>query len=160
MFRIGQGFDVHPFALGRKLILGGVVIPHEMGLLGHSDADVLIHALMDALLGACALGDIGRHFPDTDQQFLNVDSRVLLCKVVSLLKEQGSVVVNVDMTVIAQSPKLAPFLDEIRSNLSGDLGIASSRISIKATTTEHLGFIGRKEGIAAQAVVLIDSSDN
>ncbi|MDE3208499.1 MAG: 2-C-methyl-D-erythritol 2,4-cyclodiphosphate synthase [Pseudomonadota bacterium] len=160
MFRIGQGFDVHPFALGRKLILGGVVIPHEMGLLGHSDADVLIHALMDALLGACALGDIGRHFPDTDQQFLNVDSRVLLCKVVSLLKEQGSVVVNVDMTVIAQSPKLAPFFDEIRSNLSGDLGIASSRISIKATTTEHLGFIGRKEGIAAQAVVLIDSSDN
>ena len=154
--RVGQGYDVHKLVEGRKLILGGVEIPYEKGLLGHSDADVLTHALMDALLGACALGDIGHLFPDNDPAYAGADSLKLLDKVVQLLKEKNFFVENVDVTVIAQAPKLAPYVLEMRENLAQQLGVGLDQISVKATTEEHLGFTGRGEGIAAQAVCLIE----
>jgi len=154
--RIGQGFDVHAFAEGRKLILGGVQVPYERGLAGHSDADVLIHALCDALLGAAALGDIGMHFPDTDPAYKGADSRVLLREVARKLAAAGWRIVNVDTTVIAQAPRLAPHVPAMVANLAADLGLAASAVSVKATTTERLGFTGRGEGIAAQAIALIE----
>lgn len=153
--RVGTGFDVHRFEAGRDLILGGVKIPYEQGLLGHSDADVLVHALMDALLGAAALGDIGRHFPDTDERYRGISSLTLLEKVAELLCENLYSIGNVDVTVIAQAPKIASYIDEMRSNLSEALKLEAGKINIKATTTERLGFTGRKEGIAAEAVCSI-----
>ncbi len=153
--RIGQGYDVHAFADGRPLILGGVRIPHERGLAGHSDADVLLHAICDALLGAAALGDIGRHFPDTDPRYAGIDSRLLLREVTALVARHGYQVVNLDATVIAQRPRLAPFIETMRDNIASDLGMTPGYVNIKATTTERLGFCGREEGIASQAVVLI-----
>ncbi len=154
--RIGQGFDVHRFADGRRLVLGGVEIPHPQGMLAHSDGDVLIHALCDALLGAAALGDIGQHFPDTSADFKDADSRVLLRAVVALLAEQGWRVGNVDTTVVAQRPKLAPFIPAMRERLAADLRVEVGAVGVKATTTEHLGFTGRGEGIAAFAVALLE----
>jgi len=153
--RIGQGYDVHAFAEGRKLIIGGVDIPHEKGLAGHSDADVLIHAICDALLGAIALGDIGQHFPDTDAEFKNIDSRVLLRQVSSLIIDAGYRVGNIDATIIAQKPKMLPHIPQMIINLSSDLSIEKNQINIKATTTEKLGFEGKEEGIASQAVALL-----
>ena len=154
--RIGQGYDVHRLKEGRKLIIGGVEIPYEKGLDGHSDADVLLHAIMDALLGAAALGDIGLLFPDTDAQFAGADSLKLLQKVKDVLEENGYSICNIDTTVIAQEPKLRPYIDLMRQNIAETLKMDVSQVSVKATTEEHLGFTGRKEGIAAQAVVLID----
>jgi 2-C-methyl-D-erythritol 2,4-cyclodiphosphate synthase len=152
--RIGQGFDVHAFAPGRRLVIGGVAIPHERGLEGHSDADVLLHAICDALLGAAALGDIGKHFPDSDPAYAGADSRRLLREV---KKKLGSYrIVNVDATILAQAPRMAPHVPQMIANIASDLGIAPGAVSIKATTTEHLGFIGRTEGIAAQAIALIE----
>ncbi|MCH2191626.1 MAG: 2-C-methyl-D-erythritol 2,4-cyclodiphosphate synthase [Gammaproteobacteria bacterium] len=151
--RIGHGYDVHQLVAERKLILGGVEIPHRLGLLGHSDADVLIHAVCDSILGALGLGDIGKHFPDTDANFDNVDSRVLLREVVAKMK--GFQLGNLDVTVIAQKPKLAPYLGSMRKNLSQDLKCDVEQINVKATTTEKLGFAGREEGIEAHAVVLL-----
>ncbi|MBR2754264.1 MAG: 2-C-methyl-D-erythritol 2,4-cyclodiphosphate synthase [Lachnospiraceae bacterium] len=156
MMRIGQGYDVHRLTEGRKLIIGGVEIPYEKGLDGHSDADVLLHAIMDALLGAAALGDIGLLFPDTDEQFSGADSLKLLQKVKDVLDEKGYSICNIDATVIAQEPKLRPYIDFMRQNIAEALKIDVSQVSVKATTEEHLGFTGRKEGIAAQAIVLID----
>lgn len=156
--RIGHGFDVHAFAEGRRLIIGGVDIPFDRGLLGYSDADVLIHAICDALLGAAALGDIGRHFPDSDPRFKGIDSRRLLCHVVALLVERGWQVGNVDATIIAQAPKMAPHIPTMVANLALDLGVAKEAVNVKATTTERLGFTGRGEGIAAEAVCLIVAS--
>ncbi len=153
--RIGHGYDVHRFAENRPLIIGGVTIPHSHGLEAHSDGDVLIHAISDALLGAAGLWDIGHHFPDTDQAFKNIDSRVLLRRVMADLFERGWVVNNVDATVIAQAPKLAPFIAEMKSLLASDMAVSEDEVNIKATTTEKLGFTGRKEGIAAHAVVLL-----
>ncbi|HFE38047.1 MAG TPA: 2-C-methyl-D-erythritol 2,4-cyclodiphosphate synthase [Gammaproteobacteria bacterium] len=153
--RIGQGYDVHAFIENRKLILGGVEIPHEKGLAGHSDADVLIHACCDAILGAAALGDIGQHFPDSSADFKNIDSRLLLRHVNQLITERGYSLGNLDATIIAQKPKLSPFIKNMRQNLAHDLGVDVENINIKATTTEKLGFEGRQEGIAAQAVVLL-----
>jgi 2-C-methyl-D-erythritol 2,4-cyclodiphosphate synthase len=153
--RTGIGFDVHAFANGRKLIIGGVEIPYDKGLEGHSDADVLMHAICDALLGALALGDIGQHFPDTDNTYKNADSKTLLQKVYSLIKEKGYSVGNIDAVVALQKPKIAPFIYKMRSVISEILNIELDRVSIKATTTEHLGFIGREEGISAIASVLI-----
>jgi 2-C-methyl-D-erythritol 2,4-cyclodiphosphate synthase len=153
--RIGQGFDVHQLAPGRKLILGGVLIPYELGLLGHSDADVLVHALMDALLGAIGAGDIGRHFPDHDPQYRDADSLVLLRRVVGLVKTEGFGLVNLDATVIAERPKIAGFIPEMRQNLANALEVEFAQVSVKATTTENLGFTGRGEGIAASVVVLL-----
>ncbi len=153
--RVGHGYDVHKFAEGRKLILGGVEIPYTMGLLGHSDADVLTHAVMDALLGAAALGDIGQHFPDTDDAYLGADSIQLLQAVVSLIKEQGYSVGNIDATILAQSPKLMPYLPKMRENLANACGIDISCVNVKATTEEGLGFTGAKQGIAAHAVCLL-----
>jgi 2-C-methyl-D-erythritol 2,4-cyclodiphosphate synthase len=153
--RIGHGFDVHAFAEERRLIIGGVDIPHDRGLLGHSDADVLIHAICDALLGAAGLGDIGRHFPDSDARYKGIDSRELLRHVAGLLKAHGWRVGNVDATIIAQVPRMAPHIPAMRMNLAGDLGIAEGDLNVKATTTENLGFTGRREGIAAEAVCLI-----
>ena len=153
--RIGTGYDVHRLAEGRKCIIGGVEIPYEKGLLGHSDADVLLHAIMDALLGAAALGDIGKHFPDTDSQYEGADSRRLLRIVVELLQKDGWQVNNVDVTIIAQRPKLAPFIAAMRELVAKDLGIAEDAVNIKATTTEKLGFTGRGEGIAAEAAASI-----
>jgi 2-C-methyl-D-erythritol 2,4-cyclodiphosphate synthase len=153
--RIGQGFDVHQLITGRKLIIGGVDIPFHKGLLGHSDADVLLHALCDALLGAAALGDIGRHFADTDAQYKNIDSRILLREVIRLVKNQGFRVGNVDATIIAQAPKMAPHISLMVENIAADLGVAITSVNVKATTTEKLGYTGRGEGIAAQAVVLL-----
>jgi len=155
--RVGQGFDAHALVAGRKLVIGGVEIPHDKGLAGHSDADVLIHALCDALLGAAALGDIGAHFPDTDARYKGIDSRRLLREVAALLVRNRYRVVNVDATVIAQAPRMAPHIAAMRANLSQDLGIALEAVSVKAKTTEKLGFVGRGEGIAAEAVVLIES---
>jgi len=155
-FRIGHGYDVHQLVAGRDLVIGGVRIPHTRGLLGHSDADVLIHAICDACLGAAALGDIGRHFPDDDARFRNIDSRVLLREVHGLLTAKEWQVSNVDATVIAQAPRLAPHLAEMIANIAADLGIATSQVNVKATTTEKLGFAGREEGIAAHAVVLLE----
>ena len=154
-FRIGSGFDVHAFADGRKLIIGGVEIPFERGLLGHSDADVLLHAVCDALLGALALGDIGQHFPDTDNQYKNADSRILLQRVYGMVKDEGYKLGNLDAVVAMQKPKIAPFIPEIRENIAKDLDAAINQISIKATTTERLGFIGREEGVSALATVLV-----
>ncbi len=155
--RIGHGYDVHRLVRGRDLILGGVNIPYEKGLLGHSDADVLTHAIMDALLGAAALGDIGKHFPDTDPAYKGADSLVLAAHVAALLKEHGYRTCNVDATIIAQAPKLAPHIPTMRSNLASVLGIALDQINVKATTEEHLGFTGEGLGIAAHAVCLIES---
>ncbi|WP_251446487.1 2-C-methyl-D-erythritol 2,4-cyclodiphosphate synthase [Vermiculatibacterium agrestimuris] len=154
--RIGQGYDVHRLTAGRKLILAGVEIPYEKGLLGHSDADVLTHALMDALLGACALGDIGHLFPDNDPAYAGADSLKLLDRVVELLGKRGFRVGNVDVTVIAQAPKLSPFVPQMRENLARRLNIGTDRVSVKATTEEGLGFTGRGDGVAAQAVCLIE----
>lgn len=154
--RIGQGFDAHALAAGRKLIIGGVEIPHDKGLAGHSDADVLIHALCDALLGAAGLGDIGAHFPDSDARYKDIDSRRLLREVAQLLRQRRLRVVNVDMTIIAQAPRMAPHIAAMRANLASDLGIAPGAVNVKAKTTERLGFAGRGEGIAAEAVALID----
>ena len=157
--RIGHGYDVHRLVEGRKLILAGVDIPYERGLLGHSDADVLTHAVMDALLGACALGDIGHLFPDSDPTYAGADSLKLLDAVAALLKEKGFTPGNVDVTVIAQAPKLAPHIPEMRKNLSARLGIPLDRVSVKATTEEHLGFTGAGEGIAAHAVCLVEETN-
>lgn len=153
--RIGFGYDVHRFAEERELWLGGIKIPHSMGLLGHSDADVVIHAMCDALLGAAALGDIGTHFPDNSEKFHNIDSKILLRKTVQLLQEHGFGIGNIDCTVAAQSPRLSPYIQEMRETLSHETGIPVNCISIKATTTEKLGFEGRQEGISAYAVALI-----
>ncbi|MDE7397243.1 MAG: 2-C-methyl-D-erythritol 2,4-cyclodiphosphate synthase [Muribaculum sp.] len=154
-FRIGNGFDVHRLVEGRHLILGGVDIPWHLGLLGHSDADVALHALMDALLGAAAMRDIGYHFPDTDPAYKGADSRMLLREVARLLGEHGYGIANVDLTIMAQAPKLAPHIDTMTANIAADLGVATERVSVKATTTERLGFTGRGEGIAAMASALI-----
>ena len=154
--RIGHGFDVHAFAKDRKLIIGGVDIPFEFGLAGHSDADVLLHAIADALLGALGLGDIGRHFPDTDPALAGIDSRILLRSVTEQLHERGWRVGNVDATIIAQAPKMAPHIPQMTTQIADDLGIALDRVNVKATTTEKLGFTGRGEGIAAEAVCLIE----
>jgi 2-C-methyl-D-erythritol 2,4-cyclodiphosphate synthase len=153
--RIGQGFDAHALVAGRKLVIGGVEIPYEKGLAGHSDADVLIHAVCDALLGAAGLGDMGTHFPDTDARFRDIDSRKLLREVARLLGQRSFRVVNVDSTVIAQAPRLAPHIGEMRENLAADLGVAPEAVNVKAKTTEKLGFVGRGEGIAAEAVALL-----
>lgn len=155
--RIGHGYDVHRLVPDRELIIGGVHIEYELGLAGHSDADVLIHAVCDALLGAAALGDIGKHFPDNSDEFLNIDSRILLRKVVALLLEKGYKVVNIDCTVIAQQPKLSVYINSMRKNISEDMGISFDAVNIKATTEENLGFTGRQEGIAAHAVCLIEN---
>ena len=153
--RIGHGYDVHRLTPGRKLILGGVDIPHHLGLMGHSDADVAAHALCDALLGAAALGDIGQHFPDTDPAYAGADSLVLLGRVMGLLREEGWRVENADLTILAQKPKLKPHIPQMRQNLARAMGVPVTAVSVKATTEEGLGFTGREEGIAAHAVVLI-----
>ncbi|PGL67733.1 2-C-methyl-D-erythritol 2,4-cyclodiphosphate synthase [Bacillus sp. AFS055030] len=155
MFRIGQGFDVHAFAENRPLIIGGIEIPYELGLLGHSDADVLLHTISDALLGAIGEGDIGRHFPDTDPAFKDADSAKLLQHVFHLVKDKGYELVNADCTIIAQAPKMAPYIELMRERIAELLETTSDCINVKATTTEKLGFTGRKEGIASQAVVLL-----
>jgi 2-C-methyl-D-erythritol 2,4-cyclodiphosphate synthase len=154
--KVGQGFDVHAFEMGRRLVIGGVEIPYEKGLQGHSDADVLLHAICDALLGAAALGDIGRHFPDTNPGYSGIDSRELLRDVGRQLRRYNFRVVNIDATIIAQEPRMAPYVSRMTGNIASDLDITPAAINIKATTTEHLGFIGRVEGIAAQAVALIE----
>ncbi len=154
-FRIGNGFDVHRLVEGRRCVICGVDIPFELGLLGHSDADVALHALADAILGAAAMGDIGLHFPDTDERWRGADSRMLLRHVVTLVAEKGYKVINADITVIAQRPKMRPYVDAMRANVAADLGIDTDAVSVKATTTEGLGFTGRVEGIAAQASVLL-----
>jgi 2-C-methyl-D-erythritol 2,4-cyclodiphosphate synthase len=156
--RVGQGFDVHALVPGRRLVIGGVEIPHEKGLLGHSDADVLLHAICDALLGAAALGDIGRHFPDSDPRYKGIDSRELLRHVARLVKERGFTASNVDATIVAQAPRMAPHIPGMVQNIASDLGIDAGCVNVKATTTEMLGFTGRGEGIAAQAICLISSA--
>jgi len=155
--RIGHGYDVHRLVEGRKCIIGGVEIPSDVGLLGHSDADVLLHAISDALLGAAALGDIGKHFPPTDNVFKDADSRVLLRQVVNLLNENGFKVGNVDSTIIAQKPKMSPYIQQMRQNIAEDLGVDISSVSVKATTEEGLGFTGESKGIAAHAVCIIEN---
>ncbi len=157
--RIGHGYDVHQFAEDRKCIIGGVEIPYEKGMLGHSDADVLLHAVSDALLGAAALGDIGGMFPDTDDAFLGADSLVLLQQVVHRLKENGYRVGNIDATIIAQAPKMAPHIPAMRENIANACGVELGAVNVKATTEEHLGFTGRKEGVSAHAVALIETLD-
>ena len=154
--RIGQGFDVHALVAGRKLVIGGVEIAHDKGLLGHSDADVLLHAICDALLGAASLGDIGKHFPDSDAKYQGIDSRALLRQVAGLLRDRGLRVINVDATIIAEAPRMAPHSPAMVANIATDLGIAPGCVNVKATTTEELGFTGRGEGIAAQAICLIE----
>lgn len=154
--RIGQGLDVHQLVAGRKLVIGGVEIAHDKGLLGHSDADVLLHAICDALLGAAALGDIGKHFPDSDVKYKGVDSRELLRRVAALLRERGLRVVNVDATIIAEAPRMAPHISAMVANIAADLAVLKNCVNVKATTTETLGFAGRGEGIAAQAVCLVE----
>ena len=156
--RVGQGFDVHALVSGRRLVVGGVDIPHDKGLAGHSDADVLLHAICDALLGAAALGDIGRHFPDSDARYRGIDSRELLRHVSRLLGERGFRTVNVDATIIAQAPRMAPHVARMVENIAADLGIDPGAVNVKATTTERLGFTGRGEGIAAQAVCLVEAA--
>ena len=153
--RIGQGFDVHQLVAGRKLIIGGVEIPCDKGLLGHSDADVLLHAICDALLGAAALGDIGRHFADSDEKYKNMDSRILLREVARMVTSAGFRIGNVDATIIAQAPRMAPHIPRMVENIAADLGVAMNAVNVKATTTESLGYTGRGEGIAAQAVALL-----
>lgn len=154
--RIGQGYDVHKLVDGRNLIICGVKIPYEKGLLGHSDADVALHALSDSLLGAAALGDIGRHFPDTDPRFEGADSRVLLREVVKMIKDKGFSIENVDVTIVAQRPKMLPYIEQMRENIALDLEISIDAVNVKATTTEKLGFEGRSEGISASAVCLLN----
>ena len=154
--RVGHGYDVHRLVSGRKLILGGVEIPFEKGLDGHSDADVLTHAVMDALLGACGLGDIGRHFPDTDERYRGISSLLLLDHVATLLRQQGYGVVNVDVTLLAQAPKVGPYRQQMAENLASHLGITPEQINVKATTEEHLGFTGSGEGMACHAVALVE----
>ena len=154
-FRIGQGYDCHALVADRKLIIGGVTIPHPTGLKGHSDADVLLHAITDAIIGAAALGDIGRHFPDTDPQFSGADSRMLLRETVKRVATAGYTVGNIDATIIAQSPKMSPHVAQMVANIAQDVGIEPGQVNIKAKTNEKLGFLGREEGIAAEAVVLI-----
>lgn len=156
--RIGQGVDAHRFVSGRPLVLGGVRIEHAQGLAAHSDGDVVIHALCDALLGAAALGDIGRHFPDDEDQYAGIDSRLLLRRVMAVLRERGLGVGNVDLTVIAQRPRLAPYIAAMTQALAGELHCPAERVNVKATTTERMGFTGRGEGIAAMAVVLLDET--
>ena len=158
--RIGTGYDVHRLVEGRKLILGGVDIPYEKGLLGHSDADVLVHAVMDALLGAAALGDIGKHFPDTDERYQGISSIVLLEKVGMLLEENCFFIENIDATIIAQAPKVGPYIEEMRKNIAGALGLLIGQVSVKATTEEGLGFTGSGEGMAAWATVLLETVEN
>ena len=158
MFRIGHGYDVHRFAENRDLILGGVKIPYEKGLLGHSDADVLLHAVSDALLGAAALGDIGKHFPDTDDRYKGADSLLLLQACAALLREQGDRVVNIDATVVAQKPKLAPYITQMRDNIACACGTDASFVNVKATTEEGLGFTGELLGVSAHAVCLIEQN--
>ena len=155
MIRVGHGFDVHQLVEGRACIIGGVEIPHDKGLLGHSDADVLLHAICDALLGAAGLGDIGRHVPDSDPEYKGIDSRELLRQVVQLVNGKHYDLVNIDATIIAQAPKLAPYIDEMCRNISADCNLLREAVNVKATTTEKLGFTGRGEGIAAEAVCLI-----
>ncbi len=159
MIRIGHGYDVHKLVTGRKLILGGVDIPHETGLLGHSDADVVVHAIMDAMLGALALGDIGKHFPDSDPKYSGADSIMLLKKVMEIIVEHGYTVGNIDSTIICQAPKLAPYIDTMRRNIAAAAGCDISRISVKATTEEKLGFTGAKEGISAHAVCILHKAN-
>lgn len=154
-FRVGQGYDCHALVAGRKLIIGGVEIPHVTGLLGHSDADVLLHAIIDALFGAAALGDIGRHFPDTAAEFAGADSRVLLREAAKRLTAAGFSIGNVDATIIAEKPKMAGYISDMAANIASDLGVAVGQVNIKAKTNEKLGYLGREEGIAAQAVALI-----
>ncbi len=154
--RVGQGFDVHQLVAGRKLVIGGVEIAHDKGLLGHSDADVLLHAVCDALLGAAALGDIGKHFPDSDERFRGINSRELLRQVAGLLSGHGYRVINVDATIVAQAPRMAPHIPRMVANIAADLGIDRDCVNVKATTTEELGFTGRGEGIAAQAICLVE----
>ncbi|MDY3972231.1 MAG: 2-C-methyl-D-erythritol 2,4-cyclodiphosphate synthase [Clostridia bacterium] len=153
--RIGQGYDVHKLVEGRDCIICGVKIPYEKGLLGHSDADVALHALSDALLGAAALGDIGKHFPDTDERYKGADSRILLREVVKKISEKGYAVENADVTIVAQRPKMSPYIEQMRKNIAEDLGVDIDAVNVKATTTEKLGFEGRGEGISAAAVVLL-----
>ena len=157
MIRIGHGYDAHRFAPGAKLVLGGVAIEFDRGLAAHSDGDVVVHALCDALLGAAGLGDVGRHFPETSPELAGIDSRILLRRVVALLGDRGFKAVNADVTVIAQAPRLAPHLGEMRARLASDLGIAAGEVNVKATTTEGMGFCGRGEGIATHAVALIET---
>ena len=154
--RIGQGYDVHALVAGRRLVIGGVDIPHHKGLAGHSDADVLLHAICDALLGAAAMGDIGAHYPDTDPQYSEVNSRDLLRATAKKLTAAGYKIINVDSTVVAQAPRLAPHIARMTGNIAADLGLQPAAVSVKATTTEKLGYLGREEGIAAQAIALIE----
>ena len=154
--RIGHGYDVHKLVEGRKLILGGIEVPHTLGLLGHSDADVLTHAIMDSILGAAALGDIGQHFPDNDDRYLGADSTELLRHVMELIREKGYRIGNLDATIIAQKPKLMPYLPQMRKKLAELMGISEDRLNLKATTEEHLGFTGRQEGISAHCVCLLE----
>jgi 2-C-methyl-D-erythritol 2,4-cyclodiphosphate synthase len=156
--RVGHGYDAHRFAEGRRLILGGVNVPGERGLAAHSDGDVAIHALCDALLGAAALGDLGKNFPDTSAEYENIHSRILLRSVATRLAEYGYRIMNVDLTIVAEAPRLAPYIEQMRENLAGDLGVDISDVSVKATTTEGMGFAGRGEGIAAHAVALLDAA--
>ena len=158
--RIGQGFDVHQLVAGRRLVVGGVEIPHDKGLLGHSDADVLLHAICDALLGAAGLGDIGQHFPDSDARYQGIDSRELLRIVADLVRDRGWRVENIDATIVAQAPRMAPHIPRMAANIAADLGIDGGRVNVKATTTETLGFTGRGEGIAAQAVCLLRAEED
>ncbi len=158
--RIGMGYDVHKLVEGRKLIIGGVNIPYEKGLLGHSDADVLTHAIMDALLGACGMGDIGKHFPDTSDEFKDADSMVLLERVGDIVDKQNMVIGNIDATIIAQKPKMAPFIDDMRKNISEKLGIDVNQVNIKATTEEGMGFTGEGLGISSQAICLLETVNN
>ena len=159
MYRVGMGYDVHKLVTGRKLILGGVEIQHDLGLLGHSDADVLLHAIKDAILGAAALGDIGRHFPDTDEAYKGISSMVLLSKVKDLILKEGYKVNNIDATIAAQQPKIAPYIKDMNENIAQTLKIEASQVNVKATTTEGLGVVGNKEGIAAYAIVSLIKID-
>ncbi len=154
-YRVGHGYDVHKLVQGRSLVLGGVEIPHVLGLLGHSDADVLVHAIMDALLGAAGLGDIGRHFPDSSDKYKDISSMKLLCDVGDLLKKNNCIVINIDATLVLQKPKISPYIEKMLDNISSALNIEINRVNIKATTEEHLGFTGREEGAAAHAVAMI-----
>ena len=157
-FRVGNGYDVHQLAEGLPLVLGGVKVPHTKGCVAHSDGDVLIHALCDALLGALALGDIGQHFPDTSDEYAGIDSAILLRRVVAMVRERGWEIVNVDITLLAQKPKIAPFVPQMRETLAGVLGLPVDTVSVKATTTERLGFVGREEGVSAYATCLLKSA--
>ena len=157
--RVGMGYDVHKLVEGRDLIIGGVKIPHTLGLLGHSDADVLLHAIMDALLGAAGLGDIGKHFPDTDPQYKGISSMKLLSHVAELIRERGYVVENIDATIIAQKPKMRPHIPQMEENIAGALGISTDQVNVKATTEEGLGFTGTEEGISSQAICALSSFD-